>query len=83
MDDKKVLRMRYSRKEMADLMGVCYTTFGNELRANGSLRQRLLEMGWSPYMRFRKPHVLEIFKSMGYPCGYEWYEQQNNSRFFP
>ena len=84
MEQKKTLNMRYSRKDMANLMGISYTTFRRELSINKGLKQRLANMEWRPYMHFRKPHVLEIFKSMGYPHGYEWYEQyQNGSRFFP
>ena len=84
MEQKKTLNMRYSRKELANLMNISPNTFRHELNINKNLKQRLANMEWRPYMRFKKTHVLEIFKSIGYPHGYEWYEQQqNNSRFFP
>jgi hypothetical protein len=38
--------------------------------------QQIREMGWEPYQRFRREHVLEIFKVVGYPDGYEWYEKE-------
>ena len=75
--DKKVLKMRYSFKDLACLMDVSYVTFRREMSGNAQLIQRLHSMGWQPYRRFRREHVLEIFGCMGYPDGYEWYE---NSR---
>ena len=71
----KKLEMRYSSKDLSHLMGVSYATFRNELAANHRLKQRLHDMGWQPYKRFRKNQVLEIFKTMGYPDGYEWCEK--------
>jgi len=72
----EVLKMRYSFKELACLMDVSYNTIRNDITGNDSLMLRLKEMGWHHYQRFRKPHVLEIFKTMGYPNGYEWYENE-------
>jgi hypothetical protein len=54
-------------------MDVSYKTMRNEVTGNEPLMQQLKGMGWQNYQRFRKQHVLEIFKSMGYPAGYEWY----------
>ena len=70
----EVLKMRYSFKDLAELMDISYKTMRNEVTGNDILMLRLKEMGWQSYQRFRKPHVLEIFKTMGYPDGYEWYE---------
>ena len=74
--DRK-LKMRYSFKDLAFLMEVSYNTFRSEVAGNDKLIQRLKDMGWHSYQRFRKEHVLEIFKVMGYPDGYEWYENSN------
>jgi hypothetical protein len=70
------LKMRYSLKDLACLMEVSYHTFRNEITGNASLMGRLREMGWLPYQRFRREHVLEIFRVMGFPDGYEWYEKE-------
>ena len=70
----EVLKMRYSFKELACLMDVSYKTMRNEVTGNNVLMLRLKEMGWRNYQRFKKPHVLEIFKTMGFPDGYEQYE---------
>jgi len=72
----EVLRMRYSFKEVADLMDISYKTMRNEVTNNDTLMLRLKELGWRSYQRLRKPHVLEIFKTMGYPNGYEWYNNE-------
>jgi hypothetical protein len=45
------------------------------LRRNSVLYRNLTAMGWSNYKRLYKAHVLEIFKVLGYPEGYEHYEQ--------
>ncbi len=76
MESKKILRMRYSFKDLASLMEVSYTTFRREVVGNEKLMQLLREKGWRSYKRFRKEHVLEIFRLMGYPDGYEWYEER-------
>ena len=68
--------MRYSFKDLAYLMNISYKTMRNEVTKNDTLMLRLKEMGWHRYQRFRKSHVLEIFKTMGYPDGYEWYENE-------
>ena len=70
----KTLRMFYSAKELAAMMDMGYNTFRTELRRNTSLNRTLTEMGWRNYQRLRKAHVLEIFKALGYPDGYERYE---------
>lgn len=72
----KRLRMRYSFKELASLMDMSYTTFRLEVVRNANLVQKLKCMGWRHNHRFRKDHVLEIFKVLGYPDGYEWYEKK-------
>jgi len=72
--DRK-LKMRYSFKELAGMMDVSYRTIRNEVTGNNCLMKRLHGLGWQSYQRFRKEHVLEIFKTMGYPDGYEWYEK--------
>ena len=72
--------MRYSFKDLAYLMEVSYHTFRNEVTGNDKLMQRLKETGWQSYQRFRREHVLEIFKAMGYPDGYEWYEKVTNDK---
>ena len=71
---RKNLRMYYSSKELAAMMDMSYNTFRAELRRNGILYHQLTSMGWSNYKRLRKAHVLEIFKVLGYPDGYEHYE---------
>jgi len=71
---KEVLKMNYSFKELALLMEVSYKTIRNEVLENNELMSKLKEKGWRRYKRFRKSHVLEIFKVMGYPNGYEHYE---------
>ena len=71
---ERKLKMRYSFKDLACMMDVSYKTIRNEMNGNVQLMQRLHDMDWQPYKRFRKEHVLEIFKCMGYPDGYEWYE---------
>jgi hypothetical protein len=73
---ERVLKMRYSYKDLAGLMDVSYNTMRRNITGNEQLMQQLKEMGWAPYQRFRQNHVLEIFKSMGYPAGYEWYSQK-------
>ena len=70
----KTLRMFYSSKELAAMMDMSYNTFRTELRRNDALNRQLTAMGWRNYKRLYKKHVLEIFKVMGYPDGYEWYE---------
>ena len=66
--------MRYSFKELSILMDIPYSSIRNEVTGNDTLMIRLKEMGWHSYQRLRKPHVLEIFKTIGYPNGYEWYD---------
>ena len=70
--------MRYSFKDLAVLMGVSYKTFYNEVSGDVHLMQRLKSMGWKSYQRFRKEHVIEIFNVMGYPDGYERYNEKQN-----
>ncbi len=74
--DKKKLPMRISFKELASMMDVCYSTLRNELNLHAGLVERLEKMGWRSYKRLRRNHVLEIFKVMGFPDGYEWYENE-------
>ena len=69
----KTLRMYYSAKELAAMMDMSYNTFRAELRRNGALNRQLTAMGWCNYKRLYKSHVLEIFKVLGYPDGYEHY----------
>ena len=71
----KTLRMYYTAKEIAVMMDMSYNTFRRELRRNSVLSQKLPELGWSNYKRLTKMHVLEIFKVLGFPDGYEWYER--------
>ena len=71
----KKLNMRTSFKDLSVLMEVSYHTFRNEVTGNNCLMKRLTGLGWRSYQRFRREHVLEIFKTMGYPDGYEWYEK--------
>ena len=75
MESRKILKPRYSSKDLACLLEVSYATFRNEMSANAQLKRRLRDMGWKPYRRYRKEHVLEIFKELGFPDGYEWYEK--------
>ena len=70
----KYLRMYYSSKELAAMMDMSYNTFRAELRRNRALNATLTAMGWCNYKRLCKAHVLEIFKVLGYPDGYEHYE---------
>jgi hypothetical protein len=72
--EPKILRMYYSAKELAAMMDMSYNTFRAELRRNGALHGKLTAMGWHNYKRLCKAHVLEIFKILGYPDGYEHYE---------
>ena len=72
---QKTLRIYYTAKELAVLMDMSYNTFRRELRRNGVLSRKLAELGWSNYKRLHKVHVLEIFKTLGFPDGYEWYER--------
>jgi hypothetical protein len=71
---QKTLRMYYSAKELSVMMDMSYNTFRAELRRNGALYAKLTAMGWRNYKRLCKAHVLEIFKILGYPDGYEHYE---------
>jgi hypothetical protein len=48
---------------------------------SGFLHRKLSAMGWSSYKRLCKAHVLEIFKVLGYPDGYEHYEQNLSKGF--
>jgi hypothetical protein len=66
--------MFYSIKELAAMMDTSYNTFRRELRWNNTLYTKLTAMGWRNYKRLCKAHVLEIFKVLGYPDGYEHYE---------
>ena len=70
----KTLRMFYSAKELAAMLDMSYNTFRVELRRNIPLFQTLTAMGWRNYKRLCKAQVLEIFKVLGYPDGYEHYE---------
>jgi hypothetical protein len=70
----KSLRMFYSSKELAAMLDISYNTFRSELRRNPALHRQLTAMGWRNYKRLCKAHVLEIFKVLGYPDGYERYE---------
>ncbi len=71
---RKILRMYYTAKELAAIMDMSYNTFRSELRRNGILYRRLSDMGWRNYKRLCKSQVLEIFKVLGFPDGYEHYE---------
>jgi len=73
----KKLKMRHTFKDLACMMDVSYHTFRSEVVNNTQLMLRLRDMGWQSYQRFRKEHILEIFKCMGYPDGYEWYENSH------
>ncbi|MDR2917607.1 MAG: DUF4248 domain-containing protein [Tannerella sp.] len=55
------------------MMDTSYNTFRRELRRNSTLYTKLTIMGWSSNKRQCKAHVLEIFKVLGYPSGYERY----------
>jgi hypothetical protein len=66
--------MYYSAKEFAAMMDMNYNTFRAELRRNATLYGKLTAMGWGNHKRLCKAHVLEIFKVLGYPDRYEWYE---------
>ena len=72
------LKMRYSYKDLAVLYEVSYRTFYNNVTCNADLVKLLKNMGWRSYQRFRKEHVLEMFNVMGYPDGYEWYQEKQN-----
>ena len=74
----KTLRMYYSSKELAAMMDMSYNTFRAELRRNTILHRQLSAMGWCNYKRLCKAHVLEIFKVLGYPDGYEHYEPSSH-----
>lgn len=63
-----------SMKEVAAMMEVSRASLRTEIIRNTTLLNRLFEMGWRPHYRFRKSHVLEIFKSLGFPDGYEHYD---------
>jgi hypothetical protein len=67
--------MYYTAKELAEIMDMSYNTFRAELRRNSILHRQLAGLGWLPHKRYYKVHVLEIFKVLGYPDGYEHYEQ--------
>ena len=71
---QKSLRMYYSAKELAAMMDMSYNTFRAEMRRNAVLHHQLTAMGWCNYKRLCKAQVLEIFKVLGYPDGYEHYE---------
>jgi hypothetical protein len=66
--------MFYSIKELSAMMDVSYNTFRKELRHNSTLYEKLTSMGWRSRKRLCKAHVLELFKMLGYPDGYEHYE---------
>ena len=66
--------MYYSSKELAAMMDMSYNTFRTELRRNSVLHRQLTAMGWNNYNRLCKAHVLEIFKVLEHPDGYEHYE---------
>jgi hypothetical protein len=70
----KILRMYYSIKELAAMMDMSYSTFRLELRRNSVLYEKLTSIGWCNYKKLYRAHVLEIFKILGYPDGYEHYE---------
>ena len=72
----EVLKMKYSFKDLAVLMDVSYKTLRKDVTGNETLMLRLQHLGWRSYKRLHKSHVLEIFKMMGYPEGYEWYEHK-------
>jgi hypothetical protein len=71
----KKLRMFYSAKELAAMMDISYMTLVNELRRNEALSRLLASMGRRTYCRFSKAQVLEIFRVLGFPDGYEHYER--------
>ena len=75
-DEKKKLSMRISFKDLSVMMGISYSALRSEVLKNKNLVVQLNKIGWRSYMRFRKQHVLEIFKVIGYPDGYEWYENE-------
>ena len=74
---KKLNLTKYSFKDLSSMMDVSYNTIRHEVVSNKELMQRLQEMGWQSYARFRREHVLEIFRVIGYPDGYEWYEKNS------
>jgi hypothetical protein len=72
----KLLRMFYSAKELSVLMDISYQTLHDELVRNKELSSRLSLMGRHKYGRFSKSQVLEIFRALGFPPGYEHYEMK-------
>jgi DNA-binding transcriptional MerR regulator len=70
----KQLRIFYSAKELSTIMDISYQTLHEELRRNTELSARLSSMGRNSYRRFSKSQVLEIFRVLGFPPGYEHYE---------
>jgi hypothetical protein len=74
--EPKKLRMYYTFKELAAMLDMGYNTFRRELRRNSILHAKLTSMGWGSRKRLCKAHVLEIFKILGFPDGYEHYESK-------
>jgi len=64
---------------MMDCRTILSTPKCVEICRNAILYPKLTAMGWENYKRLCKAHVLEIFKVLDYPDGYEHYESIFNS----
>lgn len=74
-NEHKSLAMRYTYKELAYLLNVTPKTLRKEINENKELSQKLTEMGLTRFKRPLKKHVIIIFKTFGFPDGYEHYEK--------
>lgn len=77
--ERRTLAMRYTFKELANLLNVTPKTLRKEINENKELSQKLTEMGLTKFKRPLKKHVIVIFQSFGFPDGYEHYERNEKN----
>jgi hypothetical protein len=64
----KTLRIFYSSKELAAMLDISYATFRRMCSSEVCI-------GRNKYKRWNRKQVIELFRTVGFPAGYEHYEQ--------
>jgi hypothetical protein len=68
----KILRFSYSSKELSNIMDMSYPSFYRQVISNETLCSKLAH---GKYQRWHKNQVVELFRTLGFPAGYEHYEK--------
>jgi hypothetical protein len=76
-DDRKQLKkLYYSRSEIACLYEISPRSLRKEITTTKGLLKQLSKIGYDHHSKrpLHRKMVIQIFRSMGAPAGYEYYE---------